>query len=253
MKALADKVALVTGGGAGIGRAIACVFAEDGAAVMVADRDAATGTDTVEHIKAAGGDAAFVEVDVSKDSRVRHMVSETLLRWGRLDCAVNNAAFNASFAPLDTTEDEGWQKTIDTTLTSVFYCMRAELTAMRDRGECAIVNISSMAAVKGEKLQGPYAAAKAGVLGLTLTAAAEYARAGIRINAICPGGIATPGVEHYLNSSPNQRDRLASSHAMGRLGTPEEVAYAASFLCSDRASFITGHALYVDGGMNFQH
>jgi len=253
VKALAGKVALVTGGGSGIGRAIACVFAQDGAAVMVADRDPVTGTDTVEHIKAAGGDAAFVAVDVANDSRVVYMVEETLRHWGRLDCAVNNAAFNASFATLDRTEDGGWQKTIDTTLTSVFFCMRAELKAMPEGSASAIVNISSMAAVKGEKLQGPYAAAKAGVLGLTLTAAAEYARAGIRINAICPGGIATPGVEHYLNRSPNQRDRLENSHAMGRLGTPEEVAYAASFLCSDRASFITGHALYVDGGMHFHH
>lgn len=110
-----------------------------------------------------------------------------------------------------------------------------------------------MAAIKGERMQAPYAAAKAGVLGRTVTAAEEYARQGIRVNAICPGGISTPGVEHYLSNSPNERETLENSHAMGRLGTPEEVAYAASYLCSDRASFITGHAMPVDGGMNFHH
>ncbi len=248
MLLLDDKVAVVTGGGSGIGKAIATVFSLDGAAVLVADRDRAKGLETVESIRASGGDAEFFEVDVTDKVMIQAMVDAALQRWGKLDCAVNNAAFNASFAPLNETEDKGWDKTIAATLSSVFYCMRAQIGAMLAGSGGSVVNISSMAAIRGEIQQSPYSAAKSGVLGLTYTAAAEYARQEIRVNAICPGGILTPGIERYFENSPNEKEKLSNSHALGRLGKPEEVAYAASFLCSDRAAFITGHALPVDGG-----
>jgi NAD(P)-dependent dehydrogenase (short-subunit alcohol dehydrogenase family) len=181
------------------------------------------------------------------------MVTTAVTRWGRLDCAVNNAAYNASFALLADTRDEGWDKTVDATLKSVFLCLRAEIKAMQSSGGGAIVNISSLAGLKGEPLQSPYSAAKAGVLGLTYTAASEYAQCGIRVNAICPGGVATPGIERYFKNTPEGRTQLENTHAMRRLGRPEEIADAAAYLCSDRSSFITGHALPVDGGLRINN
>lgn len=253
MRLLENKVAIVTGAGQGIGRATALTFSRDGASVLVADRNAETGQETVRLIREAGGDACFVEVDVTSRKLVDTMVEEALDRWGRLDCAVNNAAYNASYGMLGETGDEGWDKTNNATLKAVFLAMRAEINAMRRDNSGAIVNISSMAALKGEVFQAPYSAAKAGVLGLTYTAAAEYAQYGIRINAICPGGVATPGIEKLYSHTPDERRRLEATHAMRRLGRPEEIADAAAYLCSDRSSFITGHALPVDGGLRINH
>ena len=162
---------------------------------------------------------------------------------------MNNAARSASFSLTADTEEKAWDATNNVTLKGVFLCMKHEIKAMLHNGGGAIVNISSLAGMQGEVLQAPYSAAKAGVLGLTQTAAGEYAQQGIRINAICPGGILTRGMQNYLDTVPGAKEKVESTHAMRRLGRPEEIADAAAYLCSDRASFVTGHAMVVDGGV----
>ena len=246
---LSKKVALITGAGEGIGRATALMFAKDGARVAVVDRQADIGRATAETIASNGGDAIFIEADVSQHPSIQSMVEQTVKHFGRLDCAVNNAARSASFALTADTEEKHWDQTNEVTLKGVWLCMKYEIPALLESGGGAIVNISSLAGVKGEVLQAPYSAAKAGVIGLTQTAAGEYAQHNIRINAICPGGILTRGMQHYLDTVPGAREKVVNTHAMRRLGKPEEIADAAAYLCSDRASFITGHPLVVDGGV----
>lgn len=246
---LKDKVVLITGGGEGIGRAIAFTFINDGAKVAVADRQVALGQATVAEINKMGGEAIFIEADVADHDSIKSMVEQTVKHFGRLDCAVNNAARSASFALTADTEERHWDQTTDVTLKGVWLCMKYQIPAMLENGGGAIVNISSLAGIQGEVFQAPYAAAKAGVIGLTKTAAGEYAQKNIRINAICPGGILTRGMENYLESVPGAREKVEAVHAMRRLGKPEEIADAAAYLCSDRASFITGHPLIVDGGV----
>lgn len=246
---LENKIALITGAGEGIGRATALMMARDGAKVAVADRQAELGQATVRAIKENGGEALFIEADVSRHDDIRNMVASAVKHFGRLDCAVNNAARSASFALTADTDEEAWDQTNDVTLKGVWLCMKYQIPAMLENGGGAIVNISSLAGMQGEVYQAPYAAAKAGVIGLTQTAAGEYAQKNIRINAICPGGILTRGMAHYLETVPGAREKVEGTHAMRRLGKPEEIADAVCFLCSDRASFITGHPLVVDGGV----
>ena len=245
---LNNKVALITGAGEGIGHATALMFAKDGAKVAVVDRQVELGKATVEQIIQNGGEAFFIEADVSKHDAIKSMIEQTVNHFGRLDCAVNNAARSASFALTAETDEKSWDQTQDVTLKGVWLCMKYQIPAMLENGGGAIVNISSLAGVQGEVFQAPYSAAKAGVIGLTQTAAGEYAQQNIRINAICPGGILTRGMQHYLDTVPGAKEKVESTHAMRRLGKPEEIADAAVYLCSDRASFITGHPLVVDGG-----
>jgi NAD(P)-dependent dehydrogenase (short-subunit alcohol dehydrogenase family) len=246
---LNKKVALITGAGEGIGHATALMFAKDGAKVAVVDRKIEQGKATVKKIIDGGGEAFFIEADVSQHDAIKSMVEQTISHFGRLDCAVNNAARSASFALTTETDEKNWNQTLDLTLKGVWLCMKYQIPAMIENGGGAIVNISSLAGVQGEVFQAPYSAAKAGVIGLTKTAAGEYAQQNIRINAICPGGILTPGMQHYLDSVPGAKEKVEGAHAMRRLGKPEEIADAAAYLCSDRASFITGHPLVVDGGV----
>jgi len=246
---LENKIALITGAGEGIGRATALMMARDGAKVAVVDRQAGLGQATARAIKDNGGDALFIEADVSRHDDIRNMVASAVKHFGRLDCAVNNAARSASFALTADTDEQAWDQTNDVTLKGVWLCMKYQIPAMLENGGGAIVNISSLAGMQGEVYQAPYAAAKAGVIGLTQTAAGEYAQKNIRINAICPGGILTRGMAHYLETVPGAREKVEGTHAMRRLGKPEEIADAVCFLCSDRASFITGHPLVVDGGV----
>lgn len=247
---LENKVILITGGGEGIGRATALMLASEGAKVAVADRQIELGQQTVADIEQAGGEALFVAADVSDHASIQQMVEKTVDHFGRLDGAVNNAARSASFALTADTDEDHWDQTQDVTLKGVWLCLKHQIPAMLKTGAGSIVNISSLAGVQGEVFQAPYSAAKAGVIGLTKTAAGEYAQQNIRVNAICPGGILTRGMSHYLESVPGAKEKVENVHAMRRLGKPEEIADAVCYLLSDRASFITGHPLVVDGGVS---
>lgn len=246
---LQNKVGLVTGGGDGIGRATSIMFAQDGAKVAVADIRLAAAEETVAMINDAGGEAIAIEANVADEAAVKAMVDTAVAQFGRLDCACNNAALGAGFNPIQEVEARHWDRCQNVSLKGVWLCLKYELAAMQANGSGAIVNIASLSGVKGEALQSPYSAAKGGVIALTKTAAAENAQNGIRVNAVNPGGILTRALADYLDTVPGAREHTASVHAMRRFGKPEEIADAVVYLCSDRASFITGHALNVDGGV----
>jgi NAD(P)-dependent dehydrogenase (short-subunit alcohol dehydrogenase family) len=246
---LEGKVGLVTGGGDGIGRATAIMFARDGARVAVADRRLGAAQETVAMIREAGGEAIAIGADVAEAASVKAMVDETLARFGALHCASNNAAAGGGFNYIPDVEEKNWDLCHSVTLKGVWLCMKYEIPAMLASGGGAIVNIASLSGVRGEALQSPYSAAKGGVIALTRTAAAEYACKGIRVNAVNPGGILTRALADYFLKVPGAEEHTAGTHAMRRLGRPEEVADAVVYLCSARASFITGHALDVDGGV----
>jgi len=241
------KVALVTGAGSGIGRATALTFAREGASVLVADRDADGGKETVELVGAEGGTADFHQVDVTDDAQVRDMVAATVARFGRLDCAHNNAGITQAGTPLEDVTLEAWNTMIAINLTSVFLCMRHEARYMLEHGGGAIVNTSSGAGIIGYPGLGPYVAAKHGVLGLTKTAALEYAQSGIRVNAICPGSTDTPMMRSFINGDPAIEEIMKGTVGMGELGRPEQLAEAVVWLCSDRASWVSGESMLVDG------
>ena len=249
MGLLDGKVVLVTGAGSGIGRETALVLAREGARVSVADWNAAPGMETAELVESEGGEALFVEADVSEEEAVRRMVAKTVEHFGALHGASNNAAHGAGFRPLQDIQRESWDRCLAVTLTGVWLCMKYEVPAMLEAGGGAIVNIASLSGLKGEALQAAYAAAKGGVLALTKTAAAELAQRGIRVNAVSPGGIETPAIARYFEDVPDARAASVAVHAMRRLGKPREIADAVAYLLSDRASFVTGHAMAVDGGV----
>ncbi len=249
-----DKVALVTGGGSGIGRATALAFAMEGAKVVVADIDVRSGEDTVRAIDEAGGRSVFMRVDVSRAVEVKSMVEETLKIFGRLDCAFNNAGIaGVTHVPTAAYPEDIWDEVINVNLKGVWLCMKFELPPMLAQGKGAIVNTSSVAGLVGGRVSGAaYAASKHGVVGLTKVAALEYAKAGIRVNAVCPGIIRTPMVGRLLDDHPEAEAGFVAVEPVGRLGTPEEVADVVLWLCSDAASFVTGHAVAVDGGYTAQ-
>ncbi len=249
MQLLEGKVAIVTGAGSGIGRETALVFAREGARVTVADWSEESGAETVALVEAEGGEALFVRADVSAEADVEAMVGATVDRFGALHCASNNAAHGAGFRLMQDIPLESWERCLSVTLTGVWLCMKYEVPAMLEAGGGAIVNIASLSGVKGEALQAAYAAAKGGVLALTKTAAGELAQRGIRVNAISPGGIETQAIARYFEEVPDARAASIATHAMRRLGQPREIADAVAYLCSDRASFVTGHAMAVDGGV----
>lgn len=246
---LEDKVALVTGGGSGIGEATARVFHRDGAKVAVIDRNLEAAERVRQDIRSAGGDAIAIGADVSVEGEVEAAIAEIVGHYGALHVASNNAAFGGGFKHVTDWSDREWQKVQDITLKGVWYCIKHQLPVIEQSGGGAIVNITSVGAVRGEAKMAPYSAAKGGVIALTKTVAAEYAQRGIRVNAVAPGGILTPAMEGYFRAVPEDRDATIATHAMRRLGEPEEVADAVSYLLSDRASFITGHVLNVDGGI----
>ena len=248
MGMLQDKVGVVTGAGQGIGRAIALSYAAEGAAVVVADFNEEMGNATVELIRQAGGDASFVHGDVSKEDSVQAMVAAAVSTYGRLDIACNSAALSRGAGPIHEIEREVFDQTLEMCLTNTWLCMKYEIAAMLESGGGAIVNISSNASLSGQAFNTAYAAAKGGVNILTKSSAAEYGTQGIRINAVSPGVIRTAGVEKYFEEQPKMAERLKRRAIMKRLGEPEEIAEAVTFLSSDRASFITGQLLSVDGG-----
>ncbi|GAB3114457.1 SDR family oxidoreductase [Aestuariicella hydrocarbonica] len=248
MKLLKDKVGVVTGGGAGIGRAICYAFAREGAKVVVADFNAESGEETVAQINASGGDAVFFQADVSDETQVKAMVDTAISQYGRLDIACNSAAVSRGSGPIHQFERQVFDDTLTLCLTNTWLCLKHEVTAMLETGGGSIVNISSNASLRGQAFNTAYAAAKSGVNLLTKSAAAEYGEQGIRINAVSPGVIRTPGVEKYFEEQPQLAEGLKKNSVMKRLGEPEEIAEAVVFFCSDRASFITGQILSVDGG-----
>lgn len=245
---LQNKVGLVTGAGSGIGRASALAFAAEGAKVVVADTIAANGEETVMLIRGAGGEASFVKTDVSKASEVQAMVTKAVEIYGRLDCAYNNAGVVVTPRLTPDTTEEDWDRVISVNLKGVWLCMKYEIPQMLKQGNGAIVNASSMLGMIGLAKRSAYAASKHGVVGLTKVAALEYANAGIRVNAICPAVVRTPLVESIIASDPEAETQLISMIPMERLGTLEEMAEVVVWLCSDASSFVTGHAMLVDGG-----
>jgi NAD(P)-dependent dehydrogenase (short-subunit alcohol dehydrogenase family) len=237
------RVALVTGAGSGIGRATALAFARAGASVIAADRDRVTGVETVE---LAGANARFVPVDVASSESVRKMVAAAIVQFGRLDYAHNNAGVAAAQHDVGDLPEDEWDRVQAVMLRGVYLCMKYELPHLLETGG-AIVNTASGAGLVGYPGQSPYVSSKHGVLGLTKTAALEYGRRGVRVNAVCPGTVRTPMVE-AATQLPGLEEQLLALHPIGRLGTPDEVAQAVLWLCSDAASFVLGHALAVDGG-----
>jgi NAD(P)-dependent dehydrogenase (short-subunit alcohol dehydrogenase family) len=245
---LDGKVALVTGGASGIGRASALTFAREGAKLIIADMHEDGGQQTVHMIEENGGEAIFVKTDVTQATAVEGLISTAVETYGRLDCAHNNAGISGGGRAL-TAEyaEERWHQVIAVNLTGVWLCMKSEIPQMLQHGGGAIVNTASVAGLIGASGLAAYVASKHGVVGLTKTAALEYAQQGIRVNCVCPGVIHTPMTERGLRN-PELGARLMASAPMGRVGTPEEVAEAVVWLCSDAASFVTGHTLTVDGG-----
>ncbi|MCB1676192.1 MAG: SDR family oxidoreductase [Halioglobus sp.] len=248
MKLLDAKIGLVTGAGQGIGRAIALSYAREGAVVVVADFNRATGEETVQLIEQAGGVAAFMYGDVSEEESVAAMVDFAVTRYGRLDVACNSAALSRGTGLVHEYERSVFDQTIEMCLTNTWLCMKHEISAMLNTGGGSIVNISSNSSLRGQAGNTPYATAKAGVNILTKSSAAEYGPHGIRINAVSPGVIRTPGLEAYFKQQPEMAEELADRAVLNRLGEPQEIAEVVSFLSSDRASFVTGQLLSVDGG-----
>jgi NAD(P)-dependent dehydrogenase (short-subunit alcohol dehydrogenase family) len=242
------KVALVTGGSAGIGRATALTFAATGARVVVADVNAEAGEDTARQVREAGGEAIFVKTDVASAAEVSTLIEKAVGTYGRLDYACNNAGIEGPQALTADYSLEEWQRVIAINLTGVWLCMKYEIPEMLKQGGGAIVNMSSVAGVTGFRNIPAYVASKHGIVGLTRAAALEYAQAGIRVNAVCPGVIRTAMVERLTGGSPEAEAQFTALEPLGRLGRPEEIAAAVVWLSSDAASFVTGHAMVVDGG-----
>ena len=249
-KLLDGKVALVTGGAMGIGRTASQVFAREGARVVVVDIVVEEGEETTRLIKETGGDALFVRCDVTNAKDVEAMVKKTVDAYGCLDCAFNNAGIAIPGSTAECSEED-WDRVLSVNLKGVWLCMKYEISQMLAQGGGAIVNTSSAGGLIGTPGIAAYTASKHGVVGLTRTAALELVTAGIRVNAVCPGSVPTPMLDPVVNH-PEMKAMLESKHPMGRFATTEEVAEAVVWLCSDRASYVTGVAFPVDGGVTAQ-
>lgn len=246
---LQNKIAVVTGGSSGIGRAAALAFAREGAKVVIADVNIEGSRETVQMIESAGGDACFIKCDVSNAGEVELMVAKTVEMYGSLDCAFNNAGIEGTLASIADCSLDIWNRVIGVNLTGVFLCMKYEIEQMLKQGGGVIVNNASILGLVGFSNASAYTAAKHGVLGLTKVAALEYASRGIRVNSVCPAFIATPMLERAgITSNPEIAATLEKMHAVGRMGRPEEVGNVAVWLCTDAASFVHGHGMLVDGG-----
>jgi len=242
-----NKVAIVTGGGSGIGRATCYRLLQDGAKVVVADRNQAGAEETRELMEGANDNSAVSVVDVSKANQVQRMVDETVSRFGRLDILVNGAAILIRTPQLTEVDDFQWDLTMDTNLKGLFYCCKYAIPAMLAGGGGSIVNIASMSGVRGVAYSVPYAVSKAGVIHLTKVAAGQYTHQGVRINCIAPGSVDTPQMRGSTASAETFRER-EKEHPMGRVGRPEEIANMITWLASDEASYVSGSTFIVDGG-----
>lgn len=247
-KIFKGKVALITGGSFGIGQATAIAFARKGADVVVADLIEDAEQVTMKAITAEGGKAIFVPCDVSKAADITVMMDKIFDTFGRLDFAFNNAGIEGTLAPSHECTQENWDKVLAVNLTGIWLCMKHEIARMKQQGKGAIVNCASIAGLMGFPNLPAYVASKHAVIGLTKTAALENAQSAIRINAVCPGAIRTPMIDRITGKDKVVEQRFIDMEPMGRLGEPEEVAEAVVWLSSDAASFVTGHALTVDGG-----
>ena len=245
---LKGKVALITGAGAGIGKATALVFADEGAKVAVVDNQKEAGEKTIQEIAEKGGEASFFECDVSKADNVKNMVAAIVGKYGRLDCAFNNAGVPGATAPVVEYPEAAWDQVIGIDLKGVWLCMKYEIPEMLKQGGGVIVNSASIAALIGTAGATGYTAAKQGVLGLTRTAALEYCKSNIRINAVCPGAIHTELIDQVIRQAPEMEKFYADMHPIGRIGKVEEVAGAVAWMCSPWAAFMIGTGMVMDGG-----
>jgi len=248
MGTLEGKVALVTGAGSGLGRSCANLFAREDARVIVADIRPEGGEETVALIKAAGGDAKFVAADVSKSDQVQAMVRAAVDTYGGLDCAVNNAVHFYGRMPLADIPDEDWQTLAGVNYTGVFLCMKYEIRAMLERGGGSIVNIGSGNEHSSKPGLSWYLSAKQAIYGMTKVAALDYGAQGVRVNAVGPGSMWTPGLRRAAETDPGHAEKLAALSPMRRLAEPEEVAEVVVWLCSDKASYVLGHTMLAEGG-----
>lgn len=248
---LEGTVALVTGGGSGIGRAVVSAFAGAGARVVIADCDTAGAEASLAGVRAAGGDGVVIACDTSRAGDVAELVRRTVERWGRLDCAVNNAAIQGRIASTVDCTEENWDRILSVNLKGVWLCLKYEIEAMLPAGRGAIVNVASNFGLVGSRGMPAYCASKHGVIGLTKTAALEYAKQGIRVNAVCPGPTRTAMVDKILREQPELApliDGIEAVQPIGRMGEADEVAEAIVWLCSDAARLVIGGVLTVDGG-----
>lgn len=252
-KQFSGRVALVTGGDSGIGKATSLAFAREGATVVIANRHADTGQRVVDEIKGIGGEALAVETDVSKPEQTEALVNKIVETYGGLDFAFNNAGIEGVPAPTAEYPVNMWNNVISINLSGVFYCLKYEIAQMVKQKKGVVINNASILGKVGFATASAYVAAKHGVLGLTETAAIEYATKGIRVNAVCPGFIATPMLERGgIFKDASTKQYIENLHPAKRLGTTDEIANAVIWLCSDGASFVTGHSLLVDGGYTAQ-
>jgi NAD(P)-dependent dehydrogenase (short-subunit alcohol dehydrogenase family) len=244
---LHNKVALVTGGTSGIGRDTSILFAKEGAKVVVAGRREMEGQETVKSIRGSGGEAIFVKTDVSQSAQVQSLVQKTVATYGRLDIAFNNAGIEGNWIPIVDQAEADFDSTMAINVKGVWLCLKYEIQQMLKNGGGAIVNMASISGLMGGSGVATYSASKHAVMGLTKSAALETADKGIRVNAVCPAVIETP-MGDRLFGAPEVRERVMRFHPIGRFGTPREVAEAVLWMCSDRASFMTGHSIVLDGG-----
>jgi NAD(P)-dependent dehydrogenase (short-subunit alcohol dehydrogenase family) len=249
MKTFENKVALITGASSGIGRATALAFAQEGARIILSDINVEAGEKlAAEIIKKFDKPAIFIKCDVSKGSEVANLIHKSIQHFGRIDYAFNNAGIEGAQAPTAECTEENWDRVINTNLKSVWLCMKQQIPQMLKQGGGSIVNCASIAGVVGFPGIPAYTASKHGIIGLTKAAALEYAKTGIRVNAVCPGVIQTAMIDRFTHGDPKAAEQLAAGEPIGRVGKPEEIANAVLWLCSDKASFVTGHPLIVDGG-----
>jgi NAD(P)-dependent dehydrogenase (short-subunit alcohol dehydrogenase family) len=244
----AQKVAFITGAATGIGRATALAFGRNKAQVVVVDVNADAGAQTAHMVQEAGGRAHFIKCDISSSAEVKTAIQDTVKRFGGLDYAFNNAGVEGEQAFTVDCSEENWDRVINTNLKGVWLCMKYQIPQMLKQGHGAIVNCSSIAGLIGFPGIPAYVASKHGVIGLTKTAALECAKSNIRVNAVCPGVIETPMIDRFVHGEAQIRKQLVEGEPIGRVGQPAEIAEAALWLCSDGASFITGHSMAVDGG-----
>ena len=249
MSPMTGKVAIITGGASGIGRATAIAFAREGATVVIGDLDTTGAENTVTAIRDRGGTATHLRVDVGKSSDVQALVNTTVEGYGGLDYAFNNAGLVGSYAGIVDTPEEDWNRVVATNLTGVWLCMKYEIPAMLKRGVGAIVNNGSVTGLVGSPGPVGNVATKHGVSGLTKSAALQYATQGIRVNAVAPGAIRSRLIDQIKALHPDAEAAILASIPQSRFGEPEEIAEAVIFLCSDRASHITGHIMTIDGGI----
>jgi NAD(P)-dependent dehydrogenase (short-subunit alcohol dehydrogenase family) len=240
------KTALITGGSFGIGRAAAISFARNGANVVIADW--VDEQEVLDTVRKEGGNAIFIKCDVSNEDQVKNLIQTVVDTFGRLDYAFNNAGVEGASAPTHECTRENWERVLGVNLLGTWLCMKYEIEAMLKNGSGAIVNNSSIAGLVGFPGVPAYVASKHGMIGLTKNAALEYAKQSIRVNAVCPGVIRTPMIDRFTGKSKEVEKAFESAEPIGRLGEPDEVAEAVLWLCSDKASFVTGHSMVIDGG-----